>query len=249
MTKHWIYILLVFSLFACKTYKKIGTGGDWTGYEYSYFCPAYSFSETGKMYHPLSILDANHISLAGTDCQVAIDTAKEHIGKRGGASFLGHSKFSSIDITYLDSSAKFLNKRPLFDLKKCGSTKYFIQFLYQPSKHIAYRFGIALNAQFEVISKPCFPDVSVTPNFDQLIGPLKAFRMAKKQNRELLLPLEKLELIYDSKLNCFVWEMQSGVRELEKPKYEYGILKMEAHTGKSLDKMNIIGRRQITPDF
>lgn len=248
--KHGLYILTFLTLASCNTTNKIVDGGDWIGYDYSYFCPCYSFSENGTAYERLNVLDVNHISLAPKDYQEALIKARAYINERGGASFLQSVSFNYMDITLKDSINNFKNKRPLYDLEKCGQTKYYIRFLFNPSKEIKYRFGIALTKNFEIISKPQFPDIKISTDFSKIISPRTALQKAKNKNKSLIKPVKSIELIYDEKLNYFIWEIRSKAKTEESPyEFEVGFVKINASSGQFIENGFRKGRILISPSF
>lgn len=247
--KPFITILLLFTLTGCGPTRRIETGGDWTGYHYSYFCPAYRFSDHAKRATQLSILNANPIWMADANCQTAVTKAKEYIKQRAGSDFLATVRFEDIDITYADSAERFKNKHPQYDLSKCGETKYYVRFLFHPQAHIDYCFGIALNAQFEMISTFDIPDKNKSPGFMHIIKPLEAYGIAKKEHKTLIKPLESIELTYDTALNYFVWEIEGKRKLIGRADYEVGMVNVNATTGKVIHSANIKGRRLINPSF
>jgi hypothetical protein len=132
MEKKIIYIvLLVLTLFtSCISTKSLKIGGDWSGYEYSYFCPAFKFSETGKASQELDVLNANSIDVVREEVDKVQEVIKNYIIEQSGTNFYEKLIFDDIDITFLDSLECFKNKRPLYDLEKCGNTKYFVRYLF-----------------------------------------------------------------------------------------------------------------------
>lgn len=248
--KHLLYILTFLTLASCKMTNKIVVGGDWTGYDYSYFCPAYSFSENGKFSGRLDILGTNHISLAPKDYQEALNKARAYINERGGSAFLNALLLNDMDITFKDSIENFKNKRPLYDLEKCGQTKYYIRFLYNPSKEIEYRFGIALTKDFKIISKPQFPDIKSSPDFSKTISPQTALQIAKNKHKSLIRPVKNIELTYDEQLNYFIWEIESERKTKDNPyEYETGFVKVNASSGQIIENGIRKGRIIINPSF
>ena len=237
---------------SCNTTDKIVSGGDWNGYDYSYFCPSYCFGEKGKTAGRLDVLNINHLSLASKDYLNAIEVSKKYICERGGTAFLNNVYFVDIDITYLDSLENFKNKRPLRNIEKCGQTMYFIRFLFKPERNTEYRFGIAMTEKFNIISTAQFPDSSTTPDFDRIVTPTDAFKTAKKEHHALVTPLKSIELTYDEKLDCFIWEIKSEgtFNDKNKPhEYETGYVLVNASTGKIMENGIRTGRVIVDPAF
>lgn len=248
--RHVFYILIFLTTVSCKTTNKIFVGGDWTGYDYSYFCPHYSFGENGKVSDRIDILNTNHMSLAPTDYQKALNKAKDYINERGGTDFLNAITFNHIDITFKDSVENFKNKRPLYNLEKCGQTKYYIRFHYNPNKETEYRFGVALTNDLVIISKPQFPDIKTSPDFSRVISPRKALSIAKKKHKSLISPIKRIELTYDEQLNYFIWEIKSEGKTKDNPnEYEIGFVRINASNGKIIENGIKKGRILINPSF
>lgn len=229
---------------------KIVVGGDWIGYDYSYFWPCYSFGENGKISDRLDILNTNHISLAPKDYQEALNKANSYIIERGGTDFLSAVTFQYMDITFIDSSENFKSKRPLYDLEKCGQTKYYIRFLYSPNKETEYRFGIALTENFKIISKPQFPDIKTSPDFSRIISPKTALQRAKNKHKSIIIPIKNIELTYDEQLNYFIWEIKSEGKTKDNPyEYETGFVRINASSGNIIENGIRKGRILINPSF
>ncbi len=249
--KHTIFIVILLIYFSCKPGHKVVSDNDWNGYHYSYFCPAYCFSETGKLGGHLDILNPNHISLVPENGKKAIEEAKQYLRTRGGVEFLNKASFYDIDITYLDSLNKFNNKSPLYNLEKCGETRYFVRFLFKPMGKTEYRFGVAMNDQFQVISKPVFPDHHKHPGFHNIISPDAAIGAAKKKHASWIEPIESIELIYAENLDCFVWEIISERKFKKGHPYEFkqGYVDVNANTGKKIDTGSIKGNIIVNPHF
>lgn len=243
-------IFLILFLTGCYATKHIVTGGDWTGYNYSYFCPSYRFSNTGTIQAKWDILNANNISLAEPNCNEAIKKTNEYIKAKGGMDFFNKLHLYDIDITYLDSASRFDNKRPLYNLDKCGDTKYYLRFLFSPDKNTNYRFGIALNNNYEVISKNVFPDYNTNPDFDKIIKPQEAYKIAFEKYKSLVNPLKSIELIYDERLNCFLWNIERE-KEIKHNTYEYeiGFVKINADTKQIIDSGTYKGKMMIDHSF
>jgi hypothetical protein len=214
-------------------------GGDWSGYNYSYFCPAYSFGPHGSRKVPLDILNANHISLCrDKGYQKAREIVDSYLRRRGGAGFNSKLTFYDVDITYLDSQRKFDDKRPLYDLEKCGAIRYYFRFLYKPDKITEYRFGIALDSFNQIISPASFPNYEAHPHFDKLIPAFKAYKAVVKTHREFVYPLESVELEYNGTANRFEWVIQQ--KKIPHPRalsysYKTGYVKVDANTGLTVD--------------
>jgi hypothetical protein len=224
-------------------------GGDWIGYDYSYFCPAYSFSVNGTISEPLNISGTNHISLAPNDCQEALNKARAYINERGGMTFSTSVSFINMDITFKDSIENFKNSRPL-NLEKCGQTKYYIRFLYNPSKEIEYRFGIALTEDFEIISKPQFPDIKSCPDFSKTISPKTALQIAENKHKSLLNPVKSIALTYDEQFNYFIWVIRSEEKMKNySNEYETGFARVNASSGLIIENGITKGRFLISPSF
>jgi len=242
--------IILLTLTGCSTLGKIETGGEWIGYNYSYFCPAYSFSAKGQKSKKWDIVYTNHISMAGQDYLDALKIAEDYIKNRGGKNYYDNVKFVYVDITYLDSADNFKNKGPLYDLDKCGDTKYYFSFLFSGGQNIKYRFGIALNDKNEIISEHIFPNQLTNPDFDKIISPSKAIRLAKNHNGTLVTPLETIELVYNKDNNCFVWDLE---QEMKLPKssrkVDYGFMTLNAKTGQIIDSGKRTGQVHIHPSF
>jgi hypothetical protein len=249
MKKITIHITIILLLTSCSIKQKIEVGGDWSGYDYSYFCPSYCFSENGGKSNNLNVLDANHISLAGIGCNIAIEKANEYIKQRGGQVFFNKLVFYDIDITYLDSVKRFDNKRPLYNLDKCGETKYYIRYVFLQERSELYRFGIALNEKLEVISKKSFPDINRNPEFYNVINPYKAYRIAIKKNKSIIKPIKSIELVYEENTDSFVWELIKEEDNDNQNEYEIGMIKINATTGEILNTSNNKGKRIINKSW
>jgi hypothetical protein len=246
MQKILIITAIIFTTISCSTIKEVETGGDWSGYDYSYFCPAYTFSEKGQTSEKWDILNANHISMASKDYKTALDTIENYLKGRGGLDFFNKVKLYDVDITYFEHANDFKNKSPLYDLEKCGETKYYFRFLFRGGKDIDYRFGIALNDKNEIISEHSIPNHNNNPHFSNIITPRKALKLAKQYNDSLVIPLESIELIYDKKSNCFAWDID---QEMKSPKtsgkVDYGFVKLNGETGEIIDSGKRTGRVHI----
>jgi hypothetical protein len=241
--------------------QEIRMDDDGLHHDYSYFCPAYIFSYEGKTNPKLDILEANNISLAGADCLIAIEKAKEYIVKNRGAEFLNHVDFERINITYLDSADAFTNldfylkKVPRYDLSKCKA-KYFVNFMFHSDKTEFYRFGVAMNEEFEILSPLLLPDNKTNPDFYKVIEPQEAYKIALKKHKKLIKNAKSIHFYYEEELNAFVWDI-TGQREEEKPKSKtqtridinYGFVRINAVTGEILYAARDKGYVMICPRY
>jgi hypothetical protein len=135
---------------------KVVPGGDWSGYDYTYFCPAYRFSDTVSAASRWSILDDNALSLVRAQHDKAFDAVRTHIQSRSG-DFYDKLVFEDVDIVYVDSVVQFDRRSPSINMKKCGRTRYYFRYRFVPFAGADYRIGIALNDSLEVISRPDLP--------------------------------------------------------------------------------------------
>ena len=245
-----LFVLTLLLLVSCRTTNKIVVGGDWIGYDYSYFCPCYRFGENGEKAEQLNIFGTNHLTLANVEYKHALSEARKFIEERGGKTFLDAVLFIDIDITFKDSVENFKNKRPLYDLDKCGQTKYYLRFLFKPCKKVEYRFGIALTDDYKVISKLQFPIEKNSPEFSKIISPTNALHIANNTHKNILRPLESIELIYDEQLNYFIWEIESEGKINNNPTvYETGFVEINATSGQITGSGIRKGRIIIQPSF
>lgn len=207
-------------------------GGDWVGYDYSYFCPAYKFSEGGQTSTPWSTLDANALSLVKAEHQKAFEAVEAYIRNRAG-DYFDQLVFDDVDITYSDSAALFVNKRPLYDMNKCGKTKYYFRYRFSPFSNVDYRIGIALDDKFSVISPYCFPASKRGTHFWEIITPDSAVRSALISFKNRIIPVGEVKLEYDQKLNCFSWRVEHDVPEgLNEGRHSFDFVNVNANTGK-----------------
>ncbi len=209
-------------------------GGDWSGYDYTYFCPAYLFSDTASVSSNWSILNDNALSLVRAQHNRAFNAVCAYMKSRSGG-FYDKLTFEDVEITYADSVAQFDGRGPSVDMEKCGRTKYFFRYRFTPFAGADYRIGIALNDSLEVISAPDFPSNKRGVTFWNVIPPGSAVKSALSHRPTF--HVGEIELEYNSDKDCFQWRINEGVPEptqLGTQKFDY--LEVNANTGKIIGK-------------
>ena len=168
----------------------------------------------------------------------AYEAINNYLRQRGGPNFVSKLTLYDVDVTYLDSQRKFDNKRPLYNLEKCGDVKYYFRFLFRPDKLTEYRFGIALDSFNQIVSPASFPNYKANPHFDRLIPPIKAYKMIVKSHRHLVYPLKSIELEYNGIEGRFEWVIKQKKFENSNAlvySYETARVKVDANTGLVVD--------------
>lgn len=219
-----------FPIAASRSYAVV-PGGEWSTYDYTYFCPAYKFSETGQASTPWSILNANSLAMVKQSHQHAFNATESHIRSIAG-DFFDELVFDDVDIVYSDSSLAFDNKLPLYDAEKCGISRYFFRYRYHPFRDVEYRIGIALDADLNVISRACFPAISAGYVPSEIISPKLTARTASSQLGSHILPIGDLQLRYDEQIGAFVWHVkQRAPTKLKDGEHWLQYAEFNAHTG------------------
>lgn len=240
MTIRTIYVslLLLFSNFILA--QKIEIGGDWSGIDYINLCPTYKFSHDGKLNDPLSILDHNNISQAKPGSQQALAAADYYIKERGGTDFFDSCKFYDLNVAYPENLEELKKVNSSYKAENCIA-KYYASYIFSPGGDIQYRFGIALDEKFQIVSGPSFPDIKKRPDFHNMISPEDAYNLALTKQRKLIEDAKAIQLEYDKKRNLFVWEItgKSVEEPNNKKEYTHGFVRLNAVTGKIITSCKV----------
>ena len=145
----------------CPDEKKVWFGGDFGQHEFISFCPNYDFSYYGATATKWSILNPIDIRQAAPEVLLMKGAVEKKIKDYAGEPFFSRLAFSSVQVVYVDSIAKFEGRGPAVDLARC-KCKYFLTYYFRPASigsppTAAYCVGIAVDEQGTIISPFTFP--------------------------------------------------------------------------------------------
>ncbi|WP_281616488.1 hypothetical protein [Flammeovirga sp. SubArs3] len=207
-----ILILLIFSLNSfsqCLEQNKISYGGNWNNYNYTYFCPIYTFSfggDTSKTWNILNPIDINKISSQILPIKKEVE---RQILSYSGKEFLQDLNFLSVEIVYPDSINKFSCRRPQYNIDRCKA-KYFFYYNYSPIENANYHIGIALNDSLEIVNELILPSKKEFRQIDKELTICKLINLSKRYKNQIE-PIEKIKFEYDVKTKRFVWILSQGL--------------------------------------
>lgn len=247
--KYWISLLWLFC--GCLPADKIKSSHHyWPASHYACQCPAYQFSMNGQQQLPLDILNYNHLSLAAPDATVAIEKSRQWILEHGGSDFLSQITLESIAVTSTDSIEHFKNKRPFYNLEKCGNAKYFIQYVFEPASDVAFHFGVTMDHQYQVISPAGFPNQKSNPDFAKIVSPQKAFRVAWLTHPIKMRNIAEASLIFNPEDNRFLYEFSGKIRKnYQRYTTKCPFVLVDANTARVFRAGTLKGTMTITPNF
>ena len=228
--KNIFLIVLVIISTSCATKKHLKTGGDWSGYNYSFFYPKYTFSERAKLNPKFSISEENNISLINKDFNIIQDKAKKIIIDSCGLDIFSKIKFYDIDVTYWDSILNFNSVKQNINETKCTNTKFYIRYLLHYKKMKVYCFGLAFDNNYNLISPLDLPRQIET---FKIINPKTALVKARLLTFSLFRKRNKIELIFNAINNRFDYKWTGEYIFNKKLKKS---VTLNATTGKMLDK-------------
>jgi len=207
----FILFFCVFIVYAqCIDKEKITYGGDWSDYDYTYFCPTYNFSYDGNKSKEWNDID-DPIDINQVGKQVF--PLKKHIEsliiRYAGMSFFNKLKFSSVLIVYPDSLEKFADRMPTCCMDSCRA-KYFFYYLFSPIKEAKYNIGIAVSKDWKIVNKFNFPSKKDYRVVDTSITICRVVKIAETFKNKIL-PIDNIRLDYDSKDKKFYWIVKQEV--------------------------------------
>jgi hypothetical protein len=232
-------------------------GGDWINEKSAYYCPCYCFSPSGKSKTPWSITAPNPISLVEDKIKPIKENVEKYIIERGGQDFMKKLKFCNVDIVYLDSADKFERKKPEVDFTKCGLTKFYFRYIFEPTNDVKYKIGIATNYNGEVTSNDLFPHKKTNPNFDKLLSETQIRKKINwyrridnvylyynpMSNRFIYTISAKYHKTIYSSIHCFFWYLfHPKIRKGPCGKWYHKSYNYDANTGKIIYKERIYSR-------
>lgn len=183
-------------------------GGDWINEKSAFYCPCYCFSPTGSLKMPWSILTPNPISLVEDKIKPIKENVENYIIERGGEEFFRKLKFCNVDVVYLDSISKFESKKPEVDISKCGQTKYYFRYIFEPTNDVKYKIGIATNYNGGVISKDLFPDKNFNLDFHNILSKKQIIKKIRRKKK-----IDRIEFYYNSATNKFYYSIRKKMQE------------------------------------
>ncbi len=193
MNKTILFILIVIST-SCATEKNIKTGGDWHGCNYSFFSPKYTFSERAKPNFIFNATGENSISLIQKEYNNVHNIAKKIIIDSCGDDLYSKVQFYDLDIVYWDSLSNFNLKD--IDSTKCSTTKYFIRYILNYKKNKIYKFGIAFDKKYNIISSLDLPRMKQKEKL-KIIKPKAALFKARFLTLSIFKKYNYIELTYN----------------------------------------------------
>lgn len=223
--------LLLIGCSSANMAKKIGTGGGWAS-EHTRHCPAYRFSEDGKMEEPKNAYKHYHISYAGDEGIAAIKRAKQYVLQRGGPDFMDKLTIEYIAITYPEKIDEFLKMdKDAYILSKC-EVRYYVEFMLTVAGSAKYRFGIYMDDELNHLHwPPEFPDYNINSDSCKIIAPERACKIAQQKHRHQLKDAQSMALEFDRDVKDFVWEIKGEEKDIPYRQVEYWIVKVHAATG------------------
>ncbi len=207
MLKKIFFLLLLIPFYQhvsaqCLDIGKLTYGGDWSGIDYSFHCPAYSFSYSEDAGDEWSIL-GNNIKITYIEDEILpIKTELENkILEYGGKDFFKHLTFYDVEVTYEDSIRCFDDRTPEVDLQQCNS-KYYFRYIFSPIEHVKYHIGIALNTDEEIISPFKFPSEMKYKALDYSKSICDILNIAYTNN---ITPIKEFKFEYNDEDESFYW--------------------------------------------
>ena len=200
-----IFFILGFnnSFSQCIAKEKIQVGGDWSSYDYTYFCPTYEFSLNGDTSKNWSILNPIHIRQITKLILPVKDSVEKRIREYAGDDFYSRMKFHSVEIVYKDSIKKFAGRQPRCISRKCKA-KYFFYYIFSPDNQATYNIGIAVNKKGEIISDFKFPAKNEYKPIDSSLTVCEIIKIAKQFNKDIE-PIDEVKFDYDETTKRFYW--------------------------------------------
>jgi hypothetical protein len=202
------FVFIVLDLSAqCISQDKITSGGDWSNYDYTYFCPAYNFAYNGNKDKEWStVSDPIDINLVGKQIFPLKKKIESIIKRFAGEEFYSKIKFCSVDIVYLDSLEKFEDRMPSCNMNKCKA-KYFFNYLFSPVEGARYNIGIAVNKDWKIVSKFNFPSKKDYQVVDTSLTICKIVKIAESFKSRIL-PIKSIRLDFEPNENKFYWVVE-----------------------------------------
>ncbi|GAB3734203.1 hypothetical protein GCM10027594_15760 [Hymenobacter agri] len=187
----------------CIDEDKIKYGGDFGSYDYTFFCPTYSFSYKGETSKKWSILNPIDIRQVEPTILPVKKTVEQKIKEYAGEAFFSRLTFYTVDIVYPDSIDKFKGRMP--EAKKAGCKgKYYFYYYFRADAKAAYCVGFAVDEKMNIISPFNFPSKQDYKPIDTTLTVCKVIKKAKRFGKKLS-PIDKIEFEYDSKAKRFYW--------------------------------------------
>lgn len=201
-------VLSVLNLNAqCISSDKIKYGGDWSSYDYTYFCPSYTFAYNGENSRDWNILNSPiDINLVGRQIFPLKKKIESIIKGFAGNDFFRYVHFNSVEIVYPDSLGKFEDRLPSCDMKKCNA-KYFFSYVYSPMKEANYHIGIAVSKDWKILNKFNFPSKKDFQPVDTSLSICSIVKIAESYKSKVL-PIESIRFDFDPKDNKFYWVVE-----------------------------------------
>jgi len=188
----------------CIDRDKITCGGDWSGYDYTFFCPAYCFSYDGDSSGHWGILN-NKIDIRQAPPVVYTLKKKleDSILSYAGTAFFSRLRFYSVDVVFWDSAAKFTPRVPACSAQKCKA-KYYFSYEFRPDSIAQYHIGVALDSLGNVVSKFNFLPAKKYRSIDTSFTYCGLIQSARKAQPGID-PIKEIKIDYDEKKERFYW--------------------------------------------
>lgn len=189
-----LFLFFCYSAFGqCDDYDKLDLGGNYMSRtrHYLHFYP--EITDTVKY-----CCDLNKISKYANPI---LEKAKSFIVSRGGESFYSKLKLHAIEVNYPESVKYNYEDKQSYILEKYNIT-YWILYTYNEDQ---YAFGLLFDKDGNFISENMFPDIRISPGFENFIEPCDALSIAKNHGDFGDKNIEFIELTYVNEINSFCW--------------------------------------------
>ncbi|WP_157433467.1 hypothetical protein [Adhaeribacter aquaticus] len=197
----------------CIDADKIVYGGNFDSHHYTYFCPRYQFSFDGDTSKIWNILDPIDIRKVAKSIFPIKEKVENQIKGYSGESFFSRMKFSSVEIVFPDSIAKFEDRVPGVNMKKCKS-KYYFYYTFNPDSLATYNIGLAVDEEGNIVSPFNFPSKGDYQTIDPSLTVCKVIEIAKRINNKIL-PIEEVKFDYDKKERRFYWLVSQEIKNVK----------------------------------
>jgi hypothetical protein len=187
----------------CIDEDKIKYGGDFGDYNYTFFCPTYSFSykgDTSKKWSILNPIDIRQVEAAFLPVKKKVE---QKIIEYAGEAFFSRLVFYTVDIVYADSLAKFKGRIP--EAKKAGCKgKYYFYYYFRADAKAAYCVGFAVDEKANIISPFNFPAKHEYKPIDTTLTVCNVLDRVKRFGKKIS-PVDEVRFDYDPKTKRFFW--------------------------------------------
>jgi hypothetical protein len=194
----------------CLEDEKVEYGGDFNSYNYTYFCPFYSFKYHGETSTKWDFLNPVDIMQISSTLFPVKKKVEYQIQDYAGESFFSRLEFSSVDVVYPDSVKKFEGRMPEVDMSNCKA-KYYFFYVFRADVQAVYNIGFAVNEKGAIISPYDFPSKGYYRPIDTTLTVCKALEIARKANPKLG-PIDKVTFDYDVKAKRFYWIVSQAIQ-------------------------------------